>query len=208
MTIRVSPAKPKWLVPAGLILLSFIPVVAGSIRVAELAGGAEITPGNARFFAMPVPVLLHIVSASLYCVVGAFQFVPSLRRRWHRPAGRVMVLCGLVAAFSGLWMTLFLVQPVGDLLSGLRLLFGSAMALSIILGFLAIRRRDVLAHRAWMIRGYAIGQGAGTQAVTQAPWIMIVGPPNAFITALLMGAGWVINLVVAERIISRIKETR
>jgi hypothetical protein len=122
MTIRVSPAKPKWLVPAGLILLSFIPVVAGGIRVAELTGGAEITPGNARFFAMPVPVLLHIVSASLYCVVGAFQFVPSLRRRWHRPAGRAMVLCGLIAAFSALWMTLFLVQPVGDLLSGLRLL--------------------------------------------------------------------------------------
>jgi uncharacterized membrane protein len=208
MTIRVSPAKPKWLVPAGLILLSFIPVAAGGIRVAELTGGAEITPGNARFFAMPVPVLLHIVSASLYCVVGAFQFVPSLRHRWHRPAGRVMVLCGLVAAFSALWMTLFLVQPVGDLLSGLRLLFGTAMALSIILGFLAIRRRDVLTHRAWMIRGYAIGQGAGTQAVTQAPWILLVGPPNAFVTALLMGAGWAINLVVAERIISRTKETR
>jgi hypothetical protein len=59
-----------------------------------------------------------------------------------------------------------------------------------------------------MIRGYAIGQGAGTQAVTQAPWILLVGPPNAFVTALLMGAGWAINLVVAERIISRTKETR
>jgi hypothetical protein len=208
MTIRESPAKPKWLVPAALIVLSLIPVAAGGVRVAELTGGAEVTSENARFFAMPVPVLLHILGASLYCVVGAFQFVPSLRRRWHRPAGRLMILCGLTAALSGLWMTLFFADPVGDLLTGLRLVFGTAMALSIVLGFMAIRRRDVVGHRAWMIRGYAIGQGAGTQALTQASWMLLVGVPNAFVNALLLGAGWVINLVVAERIISRVKETR
>jgi hypothetical protein len=208
MTIRESPAKPKWLMPAGLIMLSLIPVAAGGVRVAELTGGAELTPENAQFFAMPVPVLLHIFGASLYCVIGAFQFVPSLRRHWHRRTGRLTVLCGLLAALSGLWLTLFFADPVGDLLTGLRLVFGTAMALSIVLGFMAIRRRDVAGHRAWMIRGYAIGQGAGTQVLTQASWMLLVGVPSAFVNALLMGAGWVINLVVAERIISRVKETR
>lgn len=206
MTIRVSPAKPKWLVPAALIMLSLVPVAAGGIRVAELTSGAQITPGNARFFAMPVPILVHIISASLYCVVGAFQFAP--RPSWHRPAGRFIVPCGLAAALSGMWMTLFVTHPVGDLVSGLRLLFGTAMVLSIVLGFVAIRRRDVLKHRAWMIRGYAIGQGAGTQALTQALWILLIGTPDELGTALAMGAGWVINLVVAERIISRIRENR
>jgi hypothetical protein len=33
------------------------------------------------------------------------------------------------------------------------------MVLSIILGFAAIRRRDIIGHRAWMMRGYAIGLG-------------------------------------------------
>ncbi|MCL4267873.1 MAG: hypothetical protein KJ069_32200 [Anaerolineae bacterium] len=41
--------------PIGLILLSVVPVVAGAARIAELPGGAEITPDNARFFASPNP---------------------------------------------------------------------------------------------------------------------------------------------------------
>ena len=47
-------------------------------------------------------------------------------------------------------MTLFYPWPKGDgeLLYGLRLLFGSAMVVSIVLGFAAIRRRDVPRHRA------------------------------------------------------------
>ena len=95
--------RAGWLVPAALILLSAIPLAAGAVRLDELAGGAEITPANARFFAAPLPVVLHIVCASLYCLLGAFQFAPGFRRRrpgWHRAAGRLLVPCGLlVAAF-------------------------------------------------------------------------------------------------------------
>ena len=56
-------------------------------------------------------------------------------------------------------MTLFYPRPAGDgeLLTGMRLVFGSAMVASIVLGFAAVRRRDIARHRAWMIRGYAIG---------------------------------------------------
>ena len=121
-----------WLVPAALLLLSAIPIAAGAFRLTQLAGGAAITPANARFFASPLPVVLHIVSVSLYAILGAFQFVPSFRRRrhgWHRIAGRILIPCGLVVALSGLWMTLFYPWPDGDgvILYGLRLLFGSAM---------------------------------------------------------------------------------
>ena len=86
------------------------------------------------------------------------------------------------AALSGLWMTHFYPWPDGDgeLLYGLRLLFGSAMLLSIVLGVAAIRRRDIVQHGAWMMRGYAIGLGAGTQALTQLPWILIFGMPGRF----------------------------
>ncbi len=97
-------------------------------------------------------------------------------------------------------MTLFYARPAGasDLLYIFRLLFGSAMVVSIILGFAAIRRGDVIRHRAWMTRAYAIGLGAGTQVLTQLVESLIFGPPNALNGALLMGAGWVINLAVAE----------
>jgi hypothetical protein len=35
--------KKEWLVPIGLILLSLVPVIAGSRRIAQLSSGAEIT---------------------------------------------------------------------------------------------------------------------------------------------------------------------
>ena len=203
-----SPVKTKreWRVPAVLLALSAIPVLAGAIRLNELAGGAETTPENARFFAAPLPVVLHIFGVGLYSVLGAFQFVPGFRRRrpgWHRASGRLLVPSGLVSALTGLWMALFYALPEndGELVLGFRLVFGAAMAVSIVLGFAAIRRRDVVRHRAWMIRGYAIGSGAGTQVLTLLPWTLLFGDPGEFPRGLLMGAGWMINLVVAERII-------
>jgi uncharacterized membrane protein len=200
-----APAKAgsaKWLV-AALLLLSAIPLTAGAFRLTELAGGAAITPANARFFAAPLPVVVHIVGAAVYALLGAFQFAPRFRRRrpgWHRVAGRLLVGCGLLVGLSALWMTLFYPRAAGtgDLLYALRLGFGSAMVGSIVLGFAAIRRGDVNRHRAWMMRGYAIGLGAGTQVLTQAAGAVIGGPPTELSGALLMGAGWVINLAVAE----------
>ncbi|MEU3644905.1 DUF2306 domain-containing protein [Lentzea sp. NPDC034063] len=203
-------SSTKWdrLIPAAIIVFSVIPVLGGALRLGELGGGAEITPDNARFFASPVPVVIHAITASVYCLLGAFQFAPGFRRRrpaWHRAAGRILVLCGLLGALSGLWMTVFYPKPadVGVLLTGTRLVVGTAWAAFIVLGFTAIRRRDVTAHRAWMIRGFAIGLGAGTQAVTLSAWLVAVGPPDRLAKALLMLASWLINLAVAEWIIRR-----
>jgi len=83
-----------------------------------------------------------------------------------------------------------------------RLVFGFGMALSIVLGFVAIRRRDVTHHRAWMIRAYAIGVAAGTQVFTQGFGGAIFGTSELSM-ALLAGAGWIINLAVAELAIRR-----
>jgi uncharacterized membrane protein len=201
-----SFVKAGWLVPTALIMLSAVPVAAGAARLTELTAGAAITPENARFFAAPVPVVLHIVSVSLYSVLGAFQFARGFRRRrpgWHRAAGWLLVPCGIATGLTGLWMTLFYPRPEGDgdLLAGFRLVFGTAMVVSIVLGLAAIRRRDIARHRAWMTRGYAIGLGAGTQALIHVPWFLIVGTPGELPRALLLGAGWMINLAVAERII-------
>jgi uncharacterized membrane protein len=201
-----------WLV-IGLILLSAIPLSGGAFRLNQLASGAVITPDNARFFAAPLPVVLHIVGAGVYALLGAFQFVSRLWRRgtgWHRNVGRwLLVPCGLIVGLSGLWMTLFYpgtnsTASVGAmLLYALRLLFGSGMVFSIIFGFIAIRRGDMIRHRAWMTRAYAIGLGAGTQALTGMVGEFTIGTPNELENALLMGAAWVINLAVAEWAIRR-----
>ncbi|MGM9471424.1 DUF2306 domain-containing protein [Pseudarthrobacter sp. YS3] len=200
--------RPSWLVPAGLILLSLIPVIAGAARLTELSVGAAVTERNARFFDSPVPVVIHIVSVTIYSLLGAFQFVPSLRtgrRSWHRVAGMILLPAGLLTALSGLWMAVFYELPPSDgqLLLILRLIVGSAMAVSLILAVMAIVRRDFIQHGAWMTRAYAIALGAGTQAVILIVPELLASPPDATTRAVLMGAAWVINLAVAEYRIRR-----
>jgi hypothetical protein len=75
------------------------------------------------------------------------------------------------------------------------------MLASIVLALDAIRRRDFASHGAWMTRAYAIGMGAATQVLTHLPWFILFGKPGESSRAVLLGAGWVIYLVVAERVI-------
>lgn len=196
-----------WWVQVVLLALVMIPIVAGTSRLVELSGGPALLPANPRANASPLPVAVHIVSAIGYAVLGAFQFSSRLRRRhpgWHRAAGRVLVVLGLAVALSALWMTQFYGQPehTGDLLHLFRLAFGTGMAACIVLGFTAIRRREIDRHLAWMTRAYALALGAGTQVFTQGLGEAILGTHEGT-RDVLLGSAWVINLAVAEYVIRR-----
>jgi hypothetical protein len=60
-------------------------------------------PADERFAGFPLLVVLHIVGAAAYVIVGAFQSVPRFGRRhltWHQRAGRVLTVAGLLVAGS------------------------------------------------------------------------------------------------------------
>ncbi len=203
----MTTRERSWPVPLGLVALSAVPLTAGALRLVQLTGGPAVIPANHRFDSFVLPLVLHIVGAAVYALVGILQFVPRFRRRhwaWHRRAGRVLAVAGLAVAVSALWMTLlYAAQPgTGSLLYVLRLVFGSAMAAFLVLGVTAIRRRDVAAHRAWMIRAYALGLGAGTQVFTEGFGEALLGT-GVVAGDLAKGAGWAINLAVAEWAIRR-----
>jgi uncharacterized membrane protein len=200
-------AGPSRAVPGALVALSAIPVVAGTLRLLQLAGGPQVLPADPRFAGLAFPLVVHILGATTYALLGVLQFAPRFRRRhwaWHRRAGRVLAVAGLCVAGSALWMTLAYSQKpgTGDLLFVLRLTFASAMAGCLVLGFDAARRRDIPAHRAWMIRAYAIGLAAGTQAFTEGIGGALWGS-GVVRDDLAKGAGWVINLAIAEWAIRR-----
>lgn len=156
-----------------------------------------------------MPIVLHVAAALVYSLVGAFQFLPGLRLRhlaWHRFAGRyLLVPAGLVLAVTGLWMTAFYDAPPFDgvAVAVTRYLVGTLMFAFIVLGVVAIVRRDVASHGAWMIRAYALAMGAGTQVFTSAPFLLMFGEPNVPERFAQMAAGWLINAVVAEWVIAR-----
>jgi len=199
--------KRDFKVPALLIALSVVPILGGVIRFMSLSATGLDTPDDARFVDAPAPIVLHIVSATLFCLLGAFQLAPGFRLRWpglHRRAGRLVVWCGLLAGATGLWMTAFYAIPVGmqaPLLYFIRLGVGSSMIASILLAWSSILRRDVVRHEAFMIRAYALGQGAGTQVLVLAPWMMISGESGGLTRDVLMTLAWAINIVVAELLI-------
>ena len=76
------------------------------------------------------------------------------------------------------------------------------MVACLILGFTAVRRRDIAAHRAWMIRAYAIALAAGTQVFTEGIGGAVFGT-GELSADLAKGAGWVVNLAIAEWAIRR-----
>ncbi len=213
MTVAPPTARPArsrravgW-VQVALIALVVVPAVTGTARLVEVFGGPALMPANPRMLASPVPVVVHVLCAVGYAVAGSFQFSAGLRRRlprWHRRAGRVLVGLGLGVALSGLWMTtVYARQPgTGELAYLFRLAFGSGMAASLLLGLSAIRGGDVRRHRAWMTRAYALALGAGTQVFTMGIGGAVFGT-GTLVWDLTLGAGWVINLAVAEVVIRR-----
>lgn len=208
MPTSCGQRRSDWKILTALVAWGAVPALAGTARLTELAHGVTVTAANAPFVAMPLPAVLHLLSVIPFSLLGALQFAPAFRERhrgWHRAAGRALLVCGLIGALTALWLTLVYPWPVGDgeVLYVERLVFGTAMLVSLLMAIDAIRRRRFAAHGEWMIRAYAIGMGAGTQVLTHLPYYVLVGKPGESSRAVLMGAGWVINVIAAEWIVWR-----
>jgi hypothetical protein len=96
-----------------LLALSAVPLVAGGVRLAQLATGT-LDASTARFHQAPWPVTLHIFAATLFSILGAFQLDPRWRAKapgWHRQAGAVALLSGLVVAMRGGYMAVAYAIP-------------------------------------------------------------------------------------------------
>jgi uncharacterized membrane protein len=200
--------KAEWAVLGLILVYSFIPAIGGLIRVLELAGGPQIAPVNPRALLAPTPIILHILSSFLFCIVGALQFLPSIRRQHpkaHRMIGWMIAVAGCASAVSGLWMTHFYVFSEalqGPALYWVRIVLGTAMIGLIVWAVIAIRAHDIFQHSASMLRAYAIGQGASTQAVVGIAWIITVGSEAMGpLRDGLMILAWILNLLVAEILI-------
>jgi hypothetical protein len=193
-----------------IVVYSFIPTFGGLFRVAELTGVAPtITPENPRALAEPLPFVVHVIASFIFCNLGALQFLPTVRRirsDVHRTNGRAVAAAGIVAAATGLWMTVGYVFPSdlqGGLLYWVRVVLSISMMALIAWAVIAVQSKKILQHSAAMLRAYAIGQGASTQAFFGIGWLVVTGSDaTGLFRDWLMVSCWVVNLLVAEVLIS------
>jgi uncharacterized membrane protein YozB (DUF420 family) len=157
-------------------------------------------------------LVAHIFTAFVALVLGPLQFIPAIRRRRkvHRIIGRTYLFAGVLP--SGL-----LAIPVavlsGRLITQVGLIIPASLWLvTAFLAFRAARQRDFAAHRAWMMRNYALTFLAVTaralvplMLLTQLP----ISDPSQIqetvdkLIPLGQSSAWILNLLIAEVIIRR-----
>jgi hypothetical protein len=146
----------------------------------------------------------HVLISGIILVIGLFLVFPSSRRfpRTHRFLGYVYVMGILFFAAPGaLGMSLFIQRGpwvlASFLLQGILWFYFTALA------FDRVRRKDIVAHRHWMWRSYALTFAA----VTLRLYVFItssgadLSSPKAYATIAWLS--WIPNLLVAELLIRK-----
>lgn len=207
----MTPLKQTtWRLPILLILLSILPIAASVYRIVVLAttdATTVVNPDELRFFEMPASILAHVILGTLFLILGALQMSPGLRRRalrLHRRIGWAAVISALTFSLSGVWMVFFypphsaasLMVDIG------RVIFGTAVAIFIVLGITAAIQKNIAAHRAWMIRAYALAASSGIQSYLIAIVTVAMGGFDPKVADALIVLGWFIGIIAAERIIN------
>jgi uncharacterized membrane protein len=107
---------------------------------------------------------LHIVPGALYLFLAPLQLAYRIRSRhytFHRRLGRVVATAGMISGvFALIFGGLFSFGGLPE--ASAAVVFGLWFLTCLVLAVRAIRRDDIVHHRRWMIRAFAIGIGIGT----------------------------------------------
>lgn len=203
-------------VPILLWLYGGIVVFSGIMRLA-ITGQALTTgqpvddPVFMIYVHQPWLPAIHILAGTVFMLLGPLQFIPSIRRYWpkiHRVTGRVFLVCGLIAAATGLGVEFTFPLRGGYVKRAAMVLFSLAMLVALVLAWRAAVRRRIDLHRAWVVRAYAIGLALSTTRLYFIPAYLMYGNPSQFEAAAVTWAGFCINCLVAEWIVRRSRRTQ
>lgn len=148
---------------------------------------------------------VHITGGMLALLIGPFQFVPRLRKRniaLHRKLGKLYIGSILfVGGPSGLFMAFY---AEGGWFSSLG--FAVMAVLWLVTTYLAyetVRKGDIVDHRAWITRSFALTFAAVTLRlyVPLASWGL--GLPSDFVIVSSAWLSWIPNLIVAELLLRK-----
>jgi len=171
---------------------------------ATAIGGYGVLTIDARQVTDAVPGLpwldeVHFVTGGLALIVGVWGFRRDLlakRRGLHKALGKLYMVCVLFSGVAAGAMACFamggLVPQVGFAVLAV-LWLGTTFA-----GWRTIhKRKDVVAHRRWMVRSYALTCAAITLRIQLGPLAMLLqGFEPAY--RIVAWSAWVPNALFAE----------
>ncbi len=158
----------------------------------------ESTIWNIQFY-------IHIFLGSVAMLTGWSQFIKKWRNKnigFHRILGKIYIIACILSGLAGFYIGYFaeggIVAQTGFMALAVVWLYTTSKA------YFTIRKKNVDAHRKWMIRSYALTWAA----VTLRLWLPLFqfGLGMEFIPAYVIIAWlcWVPNLVWAEWKIKRL----
>ena len=149
-------------------IVNLVPVVIGAYRppaAAPKPALAQLTALDDLFARYPILTLVHIVPGLFFMLLGPWQFSATIRARhvrWHRWNGRIFVYCGVVIGVSALLMSFGMPAIGGVNQAAATTLFGAFFLVALGKAVWHIRRKEVVLHREWMIRAFAVGLAVAT----------------------------------------------
>ena len=165
--------------------------------------GTSVHPDmRATFQSHRIGIYSHVFAAAVALLLGPLQFSTRLRGAHpalHRVSGRIYLLAGVcVGGLAGLYMAMFayggIASSIGFGLLALAWLYTGARA------YAAARARDFRAHRAWMLRNFALALAAVTLRI-ELGVAFAAGMPFEVIYPLVAWVSWIPNLIVAEMLV-------
>ena len=194
-----SPGQFPWpRIGWSLLLLGAVLAAANAFLFAFVGGYLDPVQ-KSRMFEIPAIGYAHTLGGAVASLIGPFQFVGALRRRyprWHVWLGRTYLVCVGSGALAGLYLSPHSAARntfgIAFIALALAWLYTGAMA------YTTIRARQVDAHRRWMIRNYALTYAAVTLRI-EMPLLIVVGGVSPMTALDIIGwFCWVPNLVLVE----------
>ncbi|WP_158290269.1 DUF2306 domain-containing protein [Ramlibacter sp. WS9] len=178
-------------------------VVLRALLLAEAFSGNTPSPADpydGGYARHPGLTLLHIVPGLVFVILGPLQFATRIRARYtnlHRWCGRIYVASGAVVGVSALVLGV-VVGFAGSTETTAVTFFSTLFLISLGLAVFRIRRREVAAHREWMIRAFALGLAVTTMRPMVGILTALAGLPFSEALGISFWLAFSLHLVLAE----------
>jgi uncharacterized membrane protein len=147
---------------------------------------------------VPLIFIIHALAGGIVLICGPLQFnrrLLSKKQKLHRGLGRAYVAAIWLSSIGGLWSAIFFEVDIAA-----KIIFGMLSILwfgTTTIAFLRILKRDIAAHREWMIRSFSLSLFFVSFSFW-VPGLASTSLPKVISYPLAVFLSWSLNLLVAE----------